>query len=86
MKKSKLAEDLKQELNNQMQLQQEKESSLILNVKNKLDWNGDGYLTKDDVIDLLFDYVDTNEDNKISLWEYIACVYRIIRIVKKLKK
>lgn len=86
MKKSKLAEDLKEELKEQIEKQHENESVLIIDIKKRLDYNGDQVLNKDDVIELIHDYLDSDNNGKISLWEYIAFIFRVIRICKKLKK
>lgn len=55
-------------------------------VVKKLDQNGDGILNKQDMADLMLDFIDANGDGKVSIWEYIAFFFNLWRILKEIKK
>jgi len=65
---------------------QEGGSKLEKKTKSLLDTNKDGILTQSDIIFMLMDFVDTDGDGKASIWEYIAVLFQIRKILRKLKK
>ena len=62
------------------------DETLEQHIKNLLDINKDGILSKDDFIDLMKKFVDTNGDGKVSIWEYIALFVRVRKILKQYAK
>jgi Ca2+-binding EF-hand superfamily protein len=61
------------------------EQELENRIKEKLDINKDGKLNFDDVTELVKGFFDVNNDGKIDFWEWIAAIFEIRRLVKKLK-
>ena len=53
---------------------------------NLLDINKDGQLTVTDFILLILEFVDTNGDGRVSIWEIITVLFQIRKILRKLKK
>ena len=81
-----LKKSIKENINATEEMLQTEGATLEKKAKALLDINNDGQLTKSDIISLLVDFVDTDEDGKISIWEFIAVLFQLRKILKRIKK
>lgn len=81
-----LTENLKNEIKDIEEKTEIHQENLVSYIREKLDLNNDKILNIEDTFCAIKLLLDVNNDDKISWWEIIGAVFRLIKLVKNIKK